>query len=281
MQSLQEIKGRIDGVKTIRKITKAMQLVSTSKLQRAKKHLNEISEYYQTVFQVFENIIDNIEDMANVFPKNPKQSKLYVVVSSDLGLCGGYNSNLFKLLKEDFNIDKDKIIILGTKGVLHFKLNGYKKNILESYLNIGEKIEPMIVKEITDEIMALFMTAEISEVKIIHTKYINSVTFQTTATKILPIVKKEKMKNELKLNAEFEPDATTVFKKALPLYVSAMILGIAVESKVVEMASRRMAMENATDNADDISSNLSIQYNRARQASITQEITEIVAGVDS
>ena len=150
--------------------------------------------------------------------------------------------------------------------------------------NAGDKPNYEFASKIGKDAIAQFLTGEINSIKMIHTKFINSVTQEATMTKILPI-DAEQINNKAKSTSsnllEFEPSATTVLKNGIPLYVSAMIFGAMTESKVSEMSARRSAMENASDNAEDIIQKLDLEYNRARQAAITQEISEIVAGADS
>lgn len=279
MASLQEIKSRLGSISTTKKITKAMQLVATAKLRRAKSNLEGIQEYYTSVYDTFQDLLGQIKDFSALVPANPKESTLYIAITSDLGLCGSYNSNILKMLKEQVK-SGDQVIMVGNKGVSSYKVKG-KKTYME-FQSVGDNPDYNIASNIGKEAIALYMTGEVKAIKILHTKFINSVTFEAETTQILPVVKKqEEHKEKQHAVTEFEPDAETVVKNAIPLYVSAVTFGSMVESKVSEMSSRRTAMENATDNADELIEKLDLEYNRARQASITQEITEIVAGSDN
>ncbi|NQZ65665.1 MAG: F0F1 ATP synthase subunit gamma [Mycoplasmatales bacterium] len=280
MASLQEIKNRVGSISTTKKITKAMQLVATAKLQKAKGNLEAIQEYYTSVYDMFQDLLSNVKDLDKLFPKNGKNSTLYILISSDIGLCGGYNSNVLKLLKSEVK-ENDKVIGIGNKGINSLKSRGY--NLLDTFPNVGDEINYLTASEIGKLALAHFQKGESNKVKLIHTKFINSVTFEATISQLLPIIPPEvdgaKAKNA-KAIVEFEPDPETVLINSLPLYISAVIFGSLVESKVSEMSSRRTAMENATENATDLIDKLNLEYNRARQAAITQEITEIVAGAD-
>ena len=279
MASLQEIKSRLGSISTTKKITKAMQLVATAKLKRAKGNLEGIQEYYTSVYETFQSLLGQVKDFSKLVPAKPKESTLYIVITSDLGLCGSYNSNILKMLKEKAK-SSDKIIMVGSKGVSSLKVRGKQTHM--AFQSVGDDPDYNIASNIGKEAIALYLTGEVKAIKILHTKFINSVTFEAESTKILPVVKQEgEKKHKVSALIEFEPDAETVVKNAIPLYVSAVIFGSMVESKVSEMSSRRTAMENATDNADELIDKLDLEYNRARQASITQEITEIVAGSDN
>lgn len=282
MASLQEIKSRLTSVKTTKKITKAMQLVATAKLKRARGNLEGIQEYYSSVYETFQNLLSNIKDFSAIAPANAQKSTLYILVTSDLGLCGSYNSNILKLAKEKMK-DTDQLVVIGSKGVMSYKSKGSK--VVMGFHTAGDEPNYLMASEISKKAISMFLTGEIDKVSILHTKFINAVTFEAKETQILPaeikVSEDKKAKSEATAITEFEPNAETVVKNALPLYVSAVIYGACVESKVSEMSARRSAMENATDNANELIDKLDLEYNRVRQASITQEITEIVAGSNS
>ncbi len=280
MASLQEIKARLGSIETTKKITKAMQLVATAKLQKAQGNLSSIQEYYTSVYDTFQNLLTNVKDVGALMPQNPKDSTLYILITSDLGLCGSYNSNIYKQVKGKIRTN-DKLIVIGTKGVSHFRITGNKMHL--EFAHAGDEPNYDFASEIGKEAIALFLTGEINGIQLVHTKFINSVTFEAETTQLLPVVPAETKndKNAFAGIVEFEPSAEEVLLAAIPLYISALIFGSMVDSKVSEMSSRRTAMENATDNAEELIDHLDLEYNRARQAAITQEISEIVAGADS
>ncbi len=282
MASLQETKSRLTSVSTTKKITKAMQLVATAKLRKAKSNLESIQDYYTSVYETFQKLLNNVSDVKKLFPQETKKSTLHIIITSDIGLCGGYNSNVLKLLKSDIK-SSDKVIVLGNKGISHLKAVGI--NSFKEFPSVGDEPNYDYASGIGQEAISQFLSGEVETVKLIHTKFINSVTFEAKRTQLLPI---EKPKNnevdsvqKMKVMTEFEPSAEIVLKKSIPLYVSAMIFGSMVESKVSEMSSRRTAMENATDNAEELIKKLNLEYNRARQAAITQELSEIVGGSEA
>ncbi len=272
-------KRRIKSVNSTKKITKAMQLVSTSKLKRVRDIFDRNSAYTNETFELVQEVLSRIQDSDNKYlVKKDIDSKLFIVVTSSLGLCGGYNSNIFSLAKEKINIEKDRVITIGTKGSSFFRKNGYQ--VKETFDEDGANKEQETSKLVALKALEMFLNDEIGEVHIIYTKFVNSLTFIAQDLKLLPIevnVEKEGLKKELVI----EPNEEDVLNELIPLYFNSLIYGSLVESHVSEQASRRTAMENATDNAEEISASLLIQYNKARQSAITQEITEVVAGANA
>ncbi len=281
MASLQEVQSRISSVNTTRKITKAMELVSTSKLRKAKKNYEEVSSYSTRIEDIFHNLNTKIKDWNDIIKLDPSLPRVFIVITSDLGLCGGYNNNIFKLFKETVS-ENDYVIVLGSKGSRYIPKNFNEKNILLKFEHIGDEPDYNVVTLITNKVSSLLFANKIHSIHLLDTKYINSLTYQAEDRKIYPFSKREKellsKKNQINNSIEFEPDPKTVIKKALPLYLGALIYSSIASSKVSEVSARRIAMENATDNATDIIEYLEKEYNKARQAKITQEITEIIAG---
>ncbi|TCG10304.1 F0F1 ATP synthase subunit gamma, partial [Mycoplasma todarodis] len=217
--------------------------------RKAKSNLESIQEYYTSVYETFQKLLNNVSDVKKLFPQDAKESTLHIVITSDLGLCGGYNSNVLKLLKSDLK-PSDKIIVLGNKGVSHLGAVGIPT--FKEYSSVGDEPNYEYASGIGQEAIAQYLSGEVNKVKLIHTNFINSVTFEAESTQLLPIEKPQSSETEevktVKVMTEFEPSPEIVLKRSIPLYVSAMIFGSMVESKVSEMSSRRTAMENATDN---------------------------------
>lgn len=279
--ALQELKSRLNSVKTTKKITKAMKLVATAKLQRTKKNLSNIQEYYSTVYEMFQDLMTNVKDVTKLFPKEPIKKNLYIIVTSDVGLCGGYNANVIKMLKSQFVPHHDKVIVIGNKGISALKTIDVHPFL--KFDHIGDNPDYQVAMTVSRESLAQFLGNEVGAVKIIYTKFINAVTYEAITLPLLPMEqnKDEKKSTLIHSLTEFEPSPEEVIKNALPLYISALTYGAMMEAKVSEMISRRTAMENATDNADELINNLDLEYNRMRQSEITQEITEIIAGSSS
>ena len=280
MASLQETKHRIESIKTTRKTTKAMQLVATVKLRQSMKNLEKIKEYYYSVYETFQNLFTQTRDLSKLFPQNLEKGTLFIVITSNIGLCGGYISNISKLLRTEYK-KGDKVIVLGTKGISN--LTSHNIPIFLGITDVNDVPNYDDASTFGLESISHFLKGEVSRVKLIYTKFINSITFEASSMQLLPIstenpLIQKTVDEKAEAITQFEPSPEQVIKESIKLYISAIIYGAMVESKTSEMASRRTAMENATDNANELIDELNIKYNRARQAAITQEISEIIAG---
>lgn len=277
---LQQSKNRIKSVSATQKITSAMELVATSKLKKVKDLNFKITPFKKETINIISSVINNVSDKDYLFFKSPNQTKdLIIIVTSSLGLCGGYNNNIFKYVKENVDISSD-LIVLGSKGVSHFKNNNY--HIISEY----NELPPFDVKEnlsslITYKIVKDFKNSKYKNIKMIYTKFINTLTFEPTIFQLLPInpkiFKGKKNNKELLL----EPTAIDVLDELIPFYLTSTIKSLIIEAQLSEQASRRMAMENATDNANELKEQLMLEYNKARQAAITQEISEISGSAEA
>lgn len=284
MPSLKSVKNRKDIVLTIKKITKAMELVATSKIKKAKRNCDSISQYCLRIEEAFHSLNLNIKKWSDIISTNPSNPKAFIIITSDLGMCGAYNSNILKLAKTKVS-EEDYLFIIGSRGVKIFKKNFDEDKIILSFENVGDEPNYDIVDAIVDKVFPMLLNSAISSIQILSTKFINSITYQTECKSLFPFEPKKDQKLETQLffnkNIEFEPNPQTVIKKALPLYLGAMIYYSIAFSKISEMASRKMAMENSSNNATEIINELEKQYNKIRQSKITQEITEIVAGAQN
>lgn len=271
---IQELKNRITNIRSIRKITRAMELVAVSKLQRVKKSFEKSQAYYDLVMQTYEIFLKSLPRDFKFTSHVKKPINLYIVITSDYGLCGSYNSNVLKMVTNVL-LPEDQLVVIGAKGISYF--NNIKRKINNQIENLNDNFNYQDIRSLISLINAKVISQEVQNVIIANTEYINSITFKPTLNSLLNFKKSINKPTNL---VEFEPDAQTILIKTLPLYLGAIIFGKIVESKVAETAMRRIAMESATDNADDLIENLSIKYNQARQALITQEIAEIVSGAD-
>ena len=273
-------KRRIKSVNSTKKITKAMQLVSTSKLKRCRDIFDKNSVYTSETLNIVQEILSRIKESDNKYlVKREIKSKVYIVITSNLGLCGGYNSNVFSLVKDVVDKENDFLITIGSKGYNFLRKNNY--NILNHIDEETTGNEQLISKQIASFALDLFLNDKIGEIHVIYTKFVNSLTFTAVDLKLLPIDLEEKKEEGSNVDLLIEPNEEEVLNELLPFYFNSTIYGCLIESHVSEQASRRTAMENATDNAEEIGANLLLQYNKARQAAITQEITEVVAGANA
>ena len=288
MANAREIQGRIRSIKDTMKITNAMYMVSSSKLQKARRDLKNTEPFFYLVQDSLAKILDASPEAGNVFfdtrdyRKGANRTVGYLVITADKGLAGAYNHNIIKLTEDIAkNEEADMLFVVGQLGRHYFE----KKNIpIDISFNYTAQNPTMNrARHIAEKMAELFLDKKIDDLYVIYTRMVNSMTVEATAKKILPLTedKIQKQKNGLVehyQNAEFMPDAKTAFNKIVPDYITGFIYGALVESFCSEHNARMMAMQTATDSAKDMIRELSIQYNRARQAAITQEITEVVGG---
>ncbi|WP_029608851.1 ATP synthase F1 subunit gamma [Mycoplasma simbae] len=282
MASLQKIKSRIHTVESIRKITHAMELVSTSKMRKAREYFNVVTSYHDQVRDVFDKFLANVDSLELQEYTNQHRSakRLFIVVASDLGLAGAHNSNVIKLAKRTINAD-DLVILIGSKAISALQ-NRFSSQLIwmQKWANITpDKLAQQIVKLA----MQQYNSNAVGQINIIYDHFVNNLVQNETNEQILPynINREVKQKDKLRSLIEFEPNVVDVLVNTLPLFVGAKI-NLAFASAIIsEFASRRAAMETATDNADELINNLNLDYNRKRQSNITQELNEIVGGANA
>lgn len=281
--NMKDIKRRIKSVESTMQITKAMELVASSKLRKAKEKADKARPYFDALYETMCEIQAENPSFLSPFTRKVGEGKsLLVVIAGDRGLAGGFNSNIFKLaqarIDELGGKDKTDIIAIGKKAVEYFGKREF--NMLGSYPDFSENIRIHQANDIAGEIVDKYVKGIYERVELFYTEYVSSITQQAVTKKMLPM-ELDGQKKVSKALPIYEPSAGQVFNHIVPRYVTGMIFGACVESFASEQASRRNAMENASDNASEMISSLSLMYNRARQASITQEITEIVGGANS
>ncbi len=280
---MKDIKRRIKSVESTKQITNAMQLVASSKLRKAKEKADNARPFFNALYDTMCEIQSENQNFFSAFTakKTEVKTTLLIVIAGDRGLAGGFNGNILKLAQA--RIDEIKatssvrILAIGKKSYEYFTKRGY--DVIDSYINIGESMKIHIASGISDKIITPYKNGEFDSVELFHTEYVSPLVQTASSRKIFPIdvevTAKEGTFKELPI---YEPSAEDVFNSIVPKYITGIIFGAVVDSFASEQAARRIAMESATDNADEMISGLSLIYNRARQASITQEITEIVSG---
>lgn len=279
---MKDIKRRIKSVESTMQITKAMELVASSKLRKAKEKADKARPYYKELYDTMCVIQAENPKFLSPFTKGGDEGKvLLVVVAGDRGLAGGFNSNVFKMAEARVdelggkeNVD---VLTIGKKSVEFFDKRGY--SIVERHPGIGENIKIHEAAYIADAIVSLYMKGVYSAAEIFYTEFVSAITQQAVTRPLLPVELRDiEVSKALPI---YEPSVSEVFNHIVPRYITGMVFGAVVDSFASEQAARRNAMENASDNAGEMISNLSLMYNRARQASITQEITEIVSGASA
>lgn len=279
-QELANTKKRIQSVNSTLKITKAMELVANAKLKRWKNKMENITQYLLEMSDIistcagsydpFNMSIDELKKYENT------SSVLYIVVTSSLGLCGGYNYNVFKFLNNKIK-PEDKVIILGTKGLI--KYSHTDLNLDDDYVSLLDKFDSYASRNLIDKIINEYKTGKYKEVRLIATEYKNSLTFIPNDIKILPF--ENKNNTTINDNIIFDPNKEEVLSLLIPKYLDVLMYGKLTEAIVCEHASRRNAMDTATDNGEELSQKLMLEYNKARQQAITQEITEISSAANN
>ncbi|MGN1422970.1 MAG: ATP synthase F1 subunit gamma [Oscillospiraceae bacterium] len=276
---MKDIKRRIKSVGSTRQITKAMELVSSSKLRKAKLRAEQARPYFNELYKSMCEIASANTDFSTVFTvKRPIKHRLFIVVAGDRGLAGGYNSNVLKMAvaAHENDAEKPKIIAIGKKAGEFFEKRDYE--IVASYANIAENIKPNQAQDIADIAIEMFRSGEIDEVVVFFTMFVSSISQEAQQMSVLPM---ETHKLENYGTMTYDPSPEAVFNRIVPRFTASLIQCAVVESYASEQGARRTAMENATDNADAMTESLSLLYNRARQASITTEIIDIVSGASA
>lgn len=273
-QNVVKIKSRIKSVTGAYKVTSAMKLVSTVKLKQWKNKMLANKDYNKQLDEVVDLLLSFTKKTTSPFMKiNEKANKkLYVIISSTLGLCGSYNTNIFKVA--DAKITKeDEAIILGQKGIVRYSKEEFK--VVEGFEDSTSYIAKDFVNRIKDYILKEYIKGTYSEIHIIYSEYKNSLVFFAKDYKLLPFTTSKEESNDYP--PIFEPSVNELVDKLIPFYLGTCLYSKLLESAVCEQAARSNAMENATNNAKDLLDELHIEFNKARQAAITQEITEIVS----
>jgi F-type H+-transporting ATPase subunit gamma len=273
--SLNDIKSKMRSVENTKQITMAMELVSSSKLKKYRTKFEDNKVYNETVLKSVKDVLASISDIS-LDNRNDKGLKAYIVITSDTGLAGGYNANILNLV-EDLEIDKEKklVISIGQKGKVYFKKKKY--NVNKYITDISENPEYKSAMYVGDLIMDLYKKGEVSEINVIYTKFENILSQKPIVEKLFPIENSEKKKEHI----EYIPSRESIYEYFFKKYIYMNIFSQLSESAVSEQASRKLSMESATNNADEMIYDLELAYNRIRQASITREITEIVSGAEA
>ena len=281
MASMRDIKRRKSSVQSTQQITKAMKLVSTVKLQRAKGRAERSKTYFQCMYDTVVSMLSKASDINHPYLNSVESGKkAVIVITANRGLAGGYNSNIVKLVKGN-DWDKDDIIIypVGTKGRDAFARMGYTMG--DDYSDFIEEPVYSNAMTISKKVLDDFAEGRVSEIYIAYTAFKNTVTHVPTLLKLLPIKVEDGRETEDKAVLDFEPETEEAIDLIIPKYITSLIYGAMIESVASENGARMQAMDSATSNADEMIGKLSLLYNRARQSSITQELTEIIAGAEA
>ena len=286
-EHMQNIQRRIKSISSTERITNAMKLVSAAKLRKAKE-VFENSRLY--LGRLLESIQDTFADTADVpveFLSGSREikNKCYVLITSSNGLCGSFNGNVIRTMEEelaayDGGREHVRLVTIGYKGKDYFLHHDVE--IIQTHDAPADTVTFSETREISGPLIDMYLAGEIDEIDIVYTAYINTLRQEVTVKRLLPLeIPERKEEQKFNMPVEYVPSAAEVFGYLVPKYVELMIFNTCIESATCEYAARRTAMENANDNAKDMLSQLQLAYNHARQAEITDEIIEIVAGSEA
>ena len=275
-QALNKTKRRIASVKSTKKITEAMELVATVKLKKFKNKMEANQFYVREIEDIISHLFGVLGDEENPYQKEGRGEKnLVVVINSNLGLCASYNSNVFNFVNNNLDKEKDTIMTIGIKGELNYEREGFAIN--KDYSSLNDKLDYSDVVKLGRFLHSEFVNGKYKTIKLVYTKYINSLRFEPTLVTLFPL-NKEGETPSFEYEPIYDPNLKTLIDELVPIYITSSLYQKLIESTVSEQASRRTAMENANDNADELIDKLTIEFNKARQAAITQEILEVVSG---
>ena len=278
---LKEVRNRIKSTQGTQQITKAMKMVSAAKLRRAQESIIKMRPYLKNIQQILANIVANDNDLKNMpyMAKRPIKNVLLIVVTSDRGLCGGYNANIIKLAKsviqQKYPTQQISIWNVGKKGYESLTKSGF--NTDASFKDIFLNLKYKEVNNMAQKAIQLFLEKKMDAVEIIYSEFKNAALQKFTAESFLPIKFENQLSNS-KHNFMFEPDKESLVSSLIPSALSAQVFKAILDAQASEHGARMTAMDKASENAAELLKSLKISYNRARQAAITTELTEIVSG---
>ena len=284
--ALKEVRNRIKSVQSTQQITKAMKMVSAAKLRRAQDAITQMRPYAQKLQEVLSNIVSNNDGGINLAlaAERPVERALVIIVTSDRGLCGGYNSNLIKLtrqvIEQKYSSQQAKgnvqVLPIGKKGYEHFVKSGF--NVVDKYWDIFTGLSFDRVQSAAKHAMEAFSRKEVDAVELIYSEFKNAATQIFVSEQFLPVPKIVGKDTGKKADFIFEPSKEVLISELMPKILNTQLFKAVLDANASEHGARMTAMDKASDNANELLKSLKISYNRARQAAITTELTEIVSG---
>jgi F-type H+-transporting ATPase subunit gamma len=286
MASMKDIKRRKSSIQSTQQITKAMKLVSTVKFQKAKGRAEQVHPYFEHMYRTILSILGRSENINHPYlSAGASDRKAVVVLTANRGLAGGYNSNIVKLLlSQGFEKEQVDVYAVGSKGRDALVHRGF--SIKDDASEIVEAPNFNDAKRLCEKVLQSFVDGEIGEIYLAYTHFKNTVVHEPQFLKLLPVeFSSDEIKDasnpDTKLLMNYEPNPEEALNAIIPNYVTSLFYGALMEAAAAENAARMQAMDNATNNAEEMIDDLSLKYNRARQGSITQELTEIIAGAEA
>jgi F-type H+-transporting ATPase subunit gamma len=284
--ALKEVRNRIKSVQSTQQITKAMKMVSAAKLRRAQDAITQMRPYAKKLQEMLSNIISSAEGDINMAlaAERPVQNVLVILITSDRGLAGGYNSNLIKLAKqtiqEKYHLQHGKgnvrVLPIGKKGYENFSKNNFP--VVDKYWDMFADLSFEKVQTAAKYAMDAFANGEVDAVELIYSEFKNAATQRYISERFLPVAKTEQKSGQKKADFLFEPDKNILIAELMPKILNTHLFKAVLDAHASEHGARMTAMDKASENANELLKALKISYNRARQAAITTELTEIVSG---
>ena len=274
--STKDIKNRIRSMESTKQITKAMEMVAASKLRHAQARVTASRPYFEILYATIQDIVAHNSDFSSPYLANRNGSKtLYVVIAGDRGLAGGYNSNILKMVMADAAEKDATVLPIGKKAIDFFRSR--RLPMLSENHPIAAEVSIGDCFSVAKLLCKAYLSGEFDAVYVAYTNFVSVLSQTPAVLQLLPLASGNTGSQET-VDIIYEPNATEVFDRIVPEYVGGALYGALCESRASEQAARRTAMDSATKNAEDMIADLSLKFNQARQAAITQEITEIVAG---
>ena len=281
MASLKDLRNKIKSIKSIQQVTNAMRMVAAAKLRKSQENMEKSRPYTNAIEEMISHLIPDIDrSLLPILETREIKKKLFLVVSADRGMAGAFNSNIIKRTEQkvvEFGSPNSSLICIGKKSHDYFKTRDY--NIVDSYRDFWNTLDISIALKIGDVIINKYLNKEIDAVEVIYNEFVSVASQKIICKSFLPITYEVDKKESCDLL--YEPSKEDVVKTLIPKHLNVQLWQFLLESNASEQAARMVAMENATDNAGEMISDLSIEYNKARQAAITTEIIEIVSGANA
>jgi len=283
MANLKDIRNKIKSVKSIQQVTKAMKMVAAAKLRKSQESMEKARPYSGSIKETINSILPDIDrSLLPILDNRPIQKVLFISVSADRGLAGGFNANVIKRTEKEMNNfgkNNSELICIGKKAYDYFKNKDY--NIVQYYIDFWNDLKFNSAKSIGDDIVDRYRKKEIDSVHFIYNEFKSVASQIIRSEKLFPLEYNEIETQKSSANKVFMPSKDEIIKTLVPKYINVQIWQYFLESNASEQAARMLAMENATENAGEMISDLSLEYNKARQAAITTEIIEIVSGANA
>tara|TARA_B100000767_G_scaffold142701_1_gene134823 strand:- start:186 stop:1037 length:852 start_codon:yes stop_codon:yes gene_type:complete len=281
MANLKDIRDRIKSVKSIQKVTKAMKMVAAAKMRKAQERMELSRPYSDSLSEVIKNLLPDVDrSLLPLLEVREIKKKAYIVVSADRGLAGAFNSNVLKIAQkeiDDFGVENVDLFCIGKKARDHFKKRNY--NIINSHIDFWSGMEYDSAMMIGRDIIDHFISSKVDEVHVVYNYFVN-VAQQKVKSEVLLPLKYETASNEAS-DRLYEPSKKEIVKSLIPRHLNIQMWKYLLESYASEQAARMLSMENATTNAEDMIKDLTLEFNKARQAAITTEMLEIVGGAEA